>query len=348
MKRIEETHRNLGLPTVLAKIIDLSDWGLLIVASRGQGKGAVLNSIEQLRHRKVMEVSRLTPAGLKRIADELSGAEVTFINPDISTLYNPYLKDAMINCMAHLISEHKLPKSWTDRYEYSIENCKISFLSGVQPKMMKAITQLPQWESMYKDRFIRIYLYYPLGTPQWREKYPNVGEIYLPDFSVEAVSIPESVKGNSKYHRLRAILERQTSEGRAGAILNKMLKAHAYLNERESVIPADLDFLELFTLNLMTDYWLSTRLSLAGSLQFEPDSYVALFRLIEKEEVTRRELQEYFKVSRQTLMRYLKPLIERNIIAGTYGQPTYKLNPEWKQKYIEPVKLWMKENLGLI
>jgi hypothetical protein len=328
---------------VFSKLVDLSDWGLLIVAERAKGKGAVLEAVEQLRHRKVMEVARLTPAGLKRIADELSDSEVTFINPDISTLYNPYLKDAMINCMAHLISEHRLPKSWTDKYEYAVSNCKISFLSGVQPKMMRTITQLTQWESMYRDRFIRFHMFYMLGTPKWCETYPDVGEMYLPDHPVEAVDIPESLKQSPKYQRLKSVIERQTSEGRSGMILNRLLKSHAYLNGRSAAVQEDLDFLELFTLNLMADYWLSTRLSLAGALQFEPDSYVALFHIIEKEEVSRRQLQEHFKVSRKTLMTYLKPLVERNIIAGTYGQPTYRLHPEWKQKYVEPVRKWMKE-----
>jgi hypothetical protein len=317
----------------------------MIIGERAKGKGAILDSIEKLRHRKVMEVARLTPAGLKRIADDLNDQEVTFINPDISTLYNPYLKDAMINCMAHLISEHRLPKSWTDKYEYSITNCKISFLSGVQPKMMRTITQLPQWESMYRDRFLRFHLYYPLGTPKWSEQYPAVPELYIPDFTVESVNIPESIKQSPKYQRLRAVLERQTSEGRAGLILNRLLKSHAYLNDRDTVVQEDLGILELFTLNLMTDYWLSTRLSLAGALQFEPDSYVALFHLIEKEEITRKELAEYFKVTKQTLTKHLKPLMDRNIIAGTYGQPTYKLNPDWKNRYLQPIKQWLNEHL---
>jgi hypothetical protein len=143
---------------------------------------------------------------------------------------------------------------------------------------------------------------------------------------------------------MKTVLERQTSEGRAGMILNRLLKAHAYLNCRESVVKDDIEFLELFTLNLMSDYWLSTRMSLAGALHFEPDSYVALFHLVEKEEVSRRELQEYFKVSRQTLVRYLKPLIERNMIEGVYGQPVYRLNPDWMDRYITPVRRWMDEH----
>ena len=149
VKRVEKTHRNLGLPVVFAKMIDLSNLGLLIVAERGRGKGAILDCIKQLRHRKLMEVSKLTPAGLKKIADNLNDSEITFINPDISSLYTQYLKDAAINVLASLIYDHRLPQSWTDRYNYKIENCYLSFISGTQGKMLRALNKLPSWESMY-------------------------------------------------------------------------------------------------------------------------------------------------------------------------------------------------------
>jgi DNA-binding transcriptional ArsR family regulator len=343
VERVERTHKNLGLACVFAKLIDFSDWGCFIVGERAKGKGAILGVVEQLRHRTVMEVARLTPAGLKRIADKLNGAEVTFINPDVSTLYNPYMKDAMINCMAHLISEHRLPPSWTDRYEYQIENCRISFLSGVQPKMMKTINQLPQWESMYRDRFIRFYLFYPLGTPKWRETYPNVGEILIPDMPIDNVNIPESILKSPEYERMRSIIERQTSEGRSRLIMNRLLKAHAYLNGREAVVKEDIDFLQLFALNLLTDHWLSVRMSPSGSLYFDPDAYVILFKLIEEGEVERRALAEYFKVSKDTLMKHIKPLVDANIVSGTFGKPRYRLNPKWEERYVKPIKDWYKE-----
>lgn len=344
VKRIEKTHLNLGLATIFAKVVDLSNLGMFIVAERARGKGAILDAVMQLRHRKVMEIARLTPAGLKRIADDLSDSEITFINPDITALYTSYLKDAAINAMAHLISEHKLPESWTDRYQYKIDNCIISFLSGTQPKLLREVSKLPNWESMYKDRFLRFCVFYPYGTPNYVKGYPNVGKIDLPsDFKPEQVTLPRSLMREKKYYRMKAIIQRQTSEGRCGQYVDSLLKSHAYLNQREIVINDDLEVLELFTVNLMADYWLSERTTLAGSLRFEPDSYVLLSYMVEHGSARRKELRIYFKVSQKTLVKYMRPLMKRNIITGTYGTDVYRVNPEWYERYILPIINWSKK-----
>ncbi|MBA7696767.1 hypothetical protein ES703_105418 [subsurface metagenome] len=348
IKRVEKTHLNLGLPIIFAKVVDLSNLGMFIVAGRARGKGAILDAVMQLRHRKVMEIARLTPAGLKRIADDISDSEITFINPDITALYTSYLKDAAINAMAHLISEHALPPSWTDRYEYKIENCTISFLSGTQPKLLREISKLPNWESMYKDRFLRFCIFYPCGTPAYVKGYPNVGEIDLPsDFKPEQVTLPQPLKRERIYYRMKAIIQRQTSEGRCGQYVNSLLKSHAYLNQRQIVIKNDLEVLELFTVNLMADYWLSERTALAGSLRFEPDSYVLLFYMIEHGSARRKELRIHFKVSQKTLVKYMRPLMNRNIIVGTYGADVYRINPEWYSRYVLPIINWSKKQ-GII
>lgn len=345
---MEKTHRNLGLPTVFAKMVDLSNLGLLIIGGRSTGKGAILNSVIQLRHRKVIKVGRLTPAGLKKIADDLNEAEVTFINPDITSLYTYYLRDAAINALSHLIYDHELPQSWTDRYDYKIENCYLSFLSGVQPKMIRQLNTLPAWESMYKDRFLRFPLFYPFGTPDYTKPYPEVGQITIPSgFTSEDVTVPRSIRRRRAYYRVKAIIERQTSAGRCGAYTNSLLKAHAFLNERDIATEADLDVLELFTLNLMADYWLSERESLAGALKFEPDSYVLLFYMIQHGSARRKELRKYFKVKQRVLVRYMRPLITRNILMGTYGADVYKLNAEWYAKYVLPIIKW-SEKVGVL
>jgi len=348
IRRVEATHRNLGLPIIFAKCIDLANLGVFIMAERAKGKGAILDSVMQLRHRKVLKVARLTPAGLKRIADELSDNELTFINPDITSLYTNYLKDAAINALAHLISEHSLPSSWTDKYEYKIDNCTISFLTGVQPKLLREMSALPNWESMYKDRFIRFCVFYPFGTPDYIKEYPTVGDVTIPQgFKPEQVNMPRSLRKEMAYIRLKTIIERQTSAGRSGQYTDSLLKAHAFLNERDTVVSSDLKVLELFTVNLMADYWLSERESLAGSLKFEPDSYVLLAYMVERGGASRKDLRTYFKASQRTVTKFMHPLIERNIITGTYGVDRYQLNPDWYTRYIMPIINFGKE-IGVV
>jgi hypothetical protein len=327
-------------------MIDLANMGLFIIAERGRGKGAILETVKALRHRYVMEVGRLTPAGIRKVAEKLNDSEVTMINPDITNLYTPYLKDAAVNVLSSLLYDHKMPESWTDRYNYKVENCYLSFLSGVQPKIMRDLNMLGSWESMYKDRFIRFPLFYPLGTPDYIKQYPEVGTISLPETKPNSVTIPQSILHSKEYMRLKVIIERQTSEGRSGAYTDSLLKAHAFLNERDIVTNEDLEVFGLFTLNLMADYWLSERITPAGSLKFEPDSYVLLFRLVEHKILARKQLQKMFKVSQRTLVKYMRPLIERNIIVGVYGTPEYKMNKEWYEQYVQPIIKW-HEKIGV-
>ena len=346
IKRIEKTHRNLGLPTVFCKLIDISNLGVLIVAERGRGKGAIMDSLIQLRHRNVMRMSKITPAGLAAVANEMNDTEITIINPDITSLYTDYLKDAAINVISHLISEHSLPASWTARYRYSISNCTVSFISGVQAKMMRKLMKLASWESMYKDRFIRFYMFYPRGTPKYCPEYPYVGEIEMGGHPVDAISIPSSIKSDPRYTRMKAILRIQTSEGRCQMYLNRILKASAWLNQREVVTEGDLKFLNACALYLHTEYMLSERETVSSPLLLNPDSFVLLFHMIEHKEASKKSMREYFKMSTSKLDRQLKPLMSANIIKGTFGKDLLRLNPKFKKKYVDPI-LELYEEYGV-
>lgn len=346
IKRVEKTHKNLGIPSVFAKLCDIANLGCLLVAERGRGKEATMNVIKQLRHRDVLEISRLTPAGIAGIAPQLNGHELTMINPDISSVYTDYLKDAFINVISHLISEHRIPASYTAQYKYTVSDCTISFISGAQSKMIRKLQQLPSWESMYKDRLLRFYMFYPRGTPNYVDFMPDVGEITMGGSTVESISIPRSIMEDEKYLRLLILMRIQTSEGRSKTYLNRLLKASAWLNQRDVVTSGDLEFLNACGLNLHTEYMLSERETVSSPLLLNPDSYVLLFYIVEKENVTRKELREYFKMSRAKLDRQIQPLMASNILKGTFGKDELSLNNEWREKYVEPI-LRLYESYGV-
>lgn len=349
IRQVERTHRNLGLPVTFAKLVDLSNLGLFIAGRRSSGKGAILNSIKLLRHRNVMEITRITPAGLAKVAKDMNNTTWTIINPDFSTFYTTYLKDAGINLIAHLISEHRMPKSWTAKYSYDITDCVISFLSAIQPKLLRRVNALGGWESMYKDRYLRLHMLYPYGTPKYVEPYPSLPTLTFELGNPEVdVAIPRSVRRMKEYIRLKAVLQRQTSEGRCGIYLNRLLKAHAYLNNRDTVAPKDVQFLALFIPYLLIDYILSSRRNVSASLKFNADAYHVFFYIIEHGSATRRSLKKYFMLIKQkgkgtALTRALTPLLARNLIKGVYGSPSYKPNPKWYNQYIKPIMEWSKE-----
>lgn len=337
IKQVELTHKNLGIPVVLSKLIDLSNLGMFIVAERGRGKGAILEAIKQLRHRETIEITRITPAGLVKIAEQLSNREITLINPDISSLYTPYLKETVINTLSHLIFDRRMPQSWTGQYAYKIENCTISFLAGVQPKLLRELNKMPDWESMYKDRFLRLCLIYPFGTPVYIKKYPQLKPIQILKSAREDVVIPDFITDDPEYRRLKQIMSFQTSEGRSGIYLDRLLQSSAYFNCREAVIKEDLEFLSIASIYFLLDYWLSDRASISESFKFDPSSYIMLFYLIQTVEASRKEMKQHFRVSQSSIMRALEPLKAKAIVTGVYGEDVYHLNPEWYNKYIKPI-----------
>jgi len=337
IRSVERTHKNLGLPVVFAKLIDLADMGLLIVGERGRGKGAILDTIKQLRHRDVLEIARLTPAGLAKVAEKLEGKSYTVVNPDLSSLHNPYLKEAAINTLAHLLFDRRMPQSWTGMYSFSIQHCVISFIGAVQPRLLRELNKLNDWESMYKDRFLRLYLFYPFGTPEYRKDSPRVEPILIPQSSVDNVQIPAEIRTMDGYNRLKDAIKFQTSEGRCGMFADKLLQASAFLNCRDVVLKDDVYFLELFVPYLALEYWLSERETISEPFKLNANSYIMLFYLIENVEATRKQMMRHFSVSRATVMRALEPLKERNIVCGVYGEDVYHLNPEWHKRYIQPI-----------
>jgi hypothetical protein len=358
IKRVEKTHRNLGLPTLFAKVIDIANLGCFIVGERGRGKGAILNTIVKIRHRPVVKIARITPAGLARMADQLEGKELTLVNDDFSSLYTDYLKDAAINLIAHLITEKGLAESWTDKYRYSVKNCTISFLSATQPVLLRKINTLPNWESMYRDRFIRFLLLYPLGTPDYRKDYPEPGDFPIPDHKAEDVTIPKEIRQHKTYERLRLLIEKQTSEGRSMQYLDSLLKAHAWFNLRDTVVEKDLEILELMIPYLLLETLLSVRDDPAEPLRFIPSAYVLFFYLLEHGSASKRKIKEDLALSESirkqkrarnpiTVSYLMEPLLAKGLVRGVYGRDEYRVNPEWYEKYIMPIIKFHQE-IGVV
>lgn len=343
VERVEKTHKNLGLPTMFGKLVDLSNLGLFLDCDRGKGKTTILETLIKLRHRDVMKVSIITFAGVAKMTDQLTDRSVTVINPDFSTFYTPYLKDVAVNLISALITDHAV-KATTGKYKIEVSNCYLSFLSATQPQMIRRINRLSSWESMYRDRFLRFHMLYPFGTPKYTKNLPNIGELFFELNSPDQVSLPHRLREHPTYERLKTVIQRQTSEGRCGEYLDRLLKAHAWFNSRDIVIQKDLQFLELMIPYLMIDLLLSMRQKgVSEPMVFNANSFILLFYLIEKGESSRRTMREVYNVSHSTIIKNLNPLMASNIIKGTYGKDEYRVNPKWYTRYIKPIQQWGKE-----
>lgn len=343
LRQVERTHKNLGLPLIFAKMVDLCDLGLFLVAIRGKGKTTILDVIrDYLSHRDIMEVSILSYAGLNIMAEKMSNRSITMINRDFSSFYTDYLKDVAVNMISALITDHSI-KADTGKYHLKIDNCTISFLSATQPQMLERINRIPSWESMYRDRFIRHPMLYWFGAPKYRDDMPKISPIkIIPDLN--DVVIAKSIRDTPIYNRMLTIVERQTSEGRCRQYLDGLLKASAAINERDIVSNNDLEFLQLYAGNLIIDYLLSDReRGVSHSLVFNSDSYIIFGHLLENGGTSKSSMRREWSVSNVTMQKNLNPLMAKNLIKGSFGKDWYEINPEWMEKYAKPVYDWFKE-----
>jgi hypothetical protein len=204
IKQVEKTHVNLSFPLIFTKLCDFADLGVMLLTFRGKGKGAILQSLAKppLQHRNVIKVGAITYRGLKKIAERLDHSSVTVINPDISTLYTEYLRDVAVNVFSQLIYDHEIPEMHTQQYDLQVKDAYISFLCGTQPRMYQSLSQLPTFESMYKDRFIRIAMLHPLGTPDYKKYYPKITDIHWENLSWEYMEVNPALLRTKEYKRL--------------------------------------------------------------------------------------------------------------------------------------------------
>jgi len=345
-KQVETTHKNLSLPLTFAKLCDFSNLGLMLISPSDKGKTAILGHAlckPPLQHRNIIKLGAVTFRGLKKIASRIDNNSVTIINHDISKLYTEYLKDVMINIMAQLLYDHQIDEMHTMQYDIEIHNAYISFLTGTQPQMYHIISKLPAFESMYKGRFIRMFIFYPLGKPKYKKTPPKIEGITLQKLKWETQLIPPEIFKQTEYQRCLNLMQWHISAGRGKDYLDRLLLASARLNNRLAVHPADLKYVSLFIPYLAMEKWASRRYrGVSQPLEFNADTYTLFFHLLEEGSATRKQLRKHFQVTQTTINRNMKPLIATRLVKGKFGTQTYKPHPEFIKRYVQPIKQYME------
>lgn len=343
-KSVEKTHPNLGIPLIFAKLIDFSNLGLFIIAPRGRGKTyGVIYPLEQIRHRTVLKISTITPMGLEKIEDILDNNQVTILNGDFSGFYTSYLKEVGVNIISQLIYDHNASIK-TGRYTLEIKNCYISFISGMQPVLYKGISWMPNFEAMYKDRFIRFFLFYPFGKPEeFTRGQPLLPQLNISIEKMDDIKISERVLGTNEYRLIVSEMKWHTSPGRGREYVNRLLKASAWLNNRSVVELADLKFISMCMPYILIEKWFSKRTDPASPLKFDANAYVLLeWMLFEgRLEAKFPEIIQSFQIrGRKVSKRSLERWVELPVVTGVfdYMRNTVSLNKSWYIYYIQPIK----------
>jgi len=344
-KQVEKTHKGLSFPLIFTKLCDFSDLGLMLIAPTDKGKSAILLSQakQPLQHRTVLKVGVVTFKGLKKIADRLTDNKATIINHDLSRLYTDYLKDVVINVFSQLLYDHALDEMHSAQYDLEIHNAYISFLTGVQPQMYHSISKLATFESMYKTRFIRLFLFCPFGKPQYKKYHPHIKDITWESQAWDLTELKPEFYRNKDYQRLLHLLRWHISEGRGMDYLDRLLKASARYNNRLFVTESDIKYLTLLIPYLAMEKWTSKRMyGAAKPLVFDDDAYTLFYYITERQQVKKTDMRRDFQMSITTINNNLKPLIGVKLIKGKFGTTQFTLHPSFTNRYITPLQSFVE------
>jgi len=386
IKIIETTHRNLGLPTIFAKLIDLSNLGVFFTGPRGVGKTTIVRTIgAQLpdwRFRDHYNVSRLSPKGMGKIQARFDKASISIYNMDFASFSTDYLKDAALGLFSSLIYDHEMTGE-TMGLSLSIENCRCGFISTIQPILYKKISENDQFEAQSKDRFLRYFhLQFQPTLDDMKFKLPRIVEMaHLKDIvpnslerlgEVELPSIPIEIRSSIEYRRMVAVLQGQTSKNRGPEYTARLLQASAFFNNRKIITMSDVKFLCLYIPFLNMETHLSRRENVAEPLKFNADAYTVFDYICTFGKASPSELEHYFQlrkrqhynvderkrsISKSTLREDTFVLRAEDMIIGRRipirGQrlsanPYFTVHPEWDADYRLPVLRFLEKSASWV
>jgi hypothetical protein len=316
---IENTHHNLGIPTVLMKMADLSNIGAFLVGQRAKGKGTVLAVVErQLLHRNPYVCDFLTKRGLKEIQEMFNNASITVINPDFASLSSEYVRDVSLSLFSNLIYEHRITGNTMDM-KLNIQNCRVSFLSSIQPILYKEISETSSYESQSKDRYLRIFMLYfrptledqdkklPVApTPPFIKLWQDYDKEQMEQFRKthldELPEVPLEVRDTEYYRRVVDCFRMQTSKHRGLEYTRRMLKASALYNGRKNITISDVKFCSLAMPFLYIEKALTWRENASDPLKFSADAYHIFDYITENYSAKPSAIENYFQLRKRKRM----------------------------------------------
>lgn len=331
VRRIDKTHKGLGLPILFSHISVLAQKSVFFIADVGVGKGTIINATQKIRDKADMQ--KWDTVTLRLLAKRIGvcrNAILLWKIEEWSTL-SQYHREQFLTVISKVITDrnyfHDLSLSPKHPLVIDIKDSDLTTLLAIQPlKYMKMVTENENWESLSRDRFVKFALLNPLRDDTVRELpktvLPKIDHEYKTRIKTDLSIMLHCFKG-------------QASIGRVKLYAEDYLKAYCqFLGDKTAFRKHELQFGKLFFsyLRLYDDMIYPT--DIAKPLKLN----IGALRLLQAvaqfgNEVTQKDILNYFHFqdmskSDTVLRRYYNYLHHRGLMnkIKAYNPVTYGLN----------------------
>lgn len=313
INEVEKYRCGLGLPVVFTLCTNLAKYlfdrgiGLILIAPKGIGKGEIIKITDIYEHNGRFRKDNLTPTYLINAIRTYSKIEhnryLDVIVEDLSTIIdNEYYFKAFFDLTSKLIWDlyyssgthnKELDFDVHSKEETDIDINGITVICAGTNNIIHRLKKYSAWDTMYKDRFI---LFYLLRTKEENEYISNkiidnainglkmdteilllrnyIRERVKPIFpdNIPNIKLSKEVSKDELVKVYRLLFPNFT-ESRGLQYFLSLLKANAYINNRNEIIKDDLRFFLYFLPYLIIDNRYYREQELIQLSMFIPDIY---------------------------------------------------------------------------
>jgi hypothetical protein len=232
---IEKTHQGCGKLALMEILADASHRTLLVVASSGTGKSAVMRWHQSVIERDMLYLDAVTTTGLRYIQKKLKDRTLSVLIDDLSKGGTEYSQVMTVCALGELIYSGFVRK-YTSNTQIEIAGFHGSCIMNCQPLILKRILRAAEFETDIRDKVIRYYhLSKPrnisLGTPMNHIKYSyGYADINIPDFILKSKMMKEGLD----------LFRNEFTKARSEEHYTALIRASANVNVRKMVEEADL------------------------------------------------------------------------------------------------------------
>jgi len=240
---------------------------LITIGNTGIGKSEISNFIKK-NFKDIKVLNTISQASLKQISTEISNYNGIIFVDDIGAINTDYMRITTVSTLTYLAYQHYL-RRLDSTTNVEINNFNGAVIMNMQPAIYNQIIHEPSFEANIKDK---TYRYFILNLPNRNIelKHPKIKELqHIYDkFNDIKVNIDEN-----KVNALADNMLYNMSGIRRKQLITKYVKLTAILNNHDTAMSEDYQFVAKLLLNNIIENELTERIGVKSAFTFNVFGY---------------------------------------------------------------------------
>jgi hypothetical protein len=247
-KQIEAVYKGLGIPVLYGVLSVLANKSVFFIGGRGSGKTRIIKCIPEIEGYESCRWDTFTLGELDALCafystDTSIGVtdkKFVFKVEEFSTL-SEYHREIFLTVCSKIATDGDYQHVSPQFQHLMLENCTLSMLVAIQPRLYSKLCSYDQWDNMSYDRFTKFVLLNPLRRDN------TVDTPMVPTLPRE-MSLSVTLPNNLNMDDLVSLFRGHVSEGRAQLYARDYATAMARFQGKNTVEQCDIDiFHRLFS-----------------------------------------------------------------------------------------------------